>query len=65
MIRIDLAPDEEIEVLRGRVMEVCTKIKTHSLDLFEASCCIRDFLYPRLELGLIFARITKAVLAGC
>jgi hypothetical protein len=64
MIRIDLAPDEEIEVLRRRVMEVCTKIKTHTLDLFEASCCIREFLYPRLELGLIFARIAKSVLVG-
>ena len=59
MIRIDIGPDEKIEVLRGRVMEVCTKIKANILDLFEASCCTRDILYPRLKVGLIFARITK------
>ena len=64
MLRLDLEPDEEINLIQKRVMEICVKIKTHSLDLLESSFCIRECLYPRLELGLIFARIPKSMLDG-
>ena len=62
MLRVDMDPQEMIAVLNGRVFDVCTKINTLELDLAQASQMVSEFLLPRLEMGLIFARIADPVL---
>ena len=59
MLRVDGHADEAIGVLSGRVWSACRSIRTLGLDLVQASDYIREFLYPRLELGLAFTRIPK------
>jgi ribonuclease HI len=61
MLRVDGHADEAIGVLSGRVWSACRSIRALSLDLVQASDYIREFLYPRLELGLAFTRIPKQV----
>lgn len=64
MLRVDLCPDDMISVISARVWETAVKIRTHSLDLVQAGDVIREYLYPKIELGLIFARVTRSTFRG-
>ena len=64
MFRADLQSEEMVAVLSGRVWAECKNIKRYRLSLVEASDHIREYLYPRLELGLIFARVSSKVMAS-
>ena len=59
MLRVDLDPQPVMDVLAGRVWKAVSDIRRWRLDLVQASDYMREYLYPRLELGLIFARLTK------
>ena len=49
-------------MIQGRVWQTCMALRHHRLDLCQAGDTIREFLYPRIELGLAFSNITKAQL---
>jgi hypothetical protein len=56
-VRLDRGHKEVVETLTMRVHEGCAMIRSHRLNLIQARNVISEYLYPRLELGLLFARI--------
>jgi hypothetical protein len=62
MLRMDMGSKQTISMLNGRVWSACTYIKAHSLNLIEAGHFLREYVYPRLEMGLIFSRLPSATL---
>ena len=54
MLRVDLDPSDMKGVLSGRVWDALTKIRLYQLDLVQAGDFIREYVYPRLELGMVF-----------
>ena len=63
-LRVDLRADEMVSVLNGRVWAACRSIRALDLDLVQSADYIREYLYPRLELGLAFSRVPRSVTKG-
>ena len=57
MVRVDLDPAPMVQVLNGRIFAACRQIQLYRLDLDAAGVFLREYLYPRLELGLAYTRI--------
>ena len=64
MLRVDLQPTEMVRVLSGRVWSAVRRIQADKMTLLEASDFLREFVYPRMELGLLFGNVTKKTLEG-
>ena len=62
MLRVDLDPTDMKAVLSGRVWDAVTKIRLYQLDLVQAGDFIREYVYPRLELGMVFYDFSAGVL---
>jgi len=64
MFRMDLRADDMVGVLSGRVWAAARRIVSDRLSLVEASDFLREYVYPRLELGLLFAAVPRSALSG-
>jgi hypothetical protein len=62
MLRVDMASCDMEQVLNARVWAGCHAIRRNKLTLVQAADYVREYLYPRLELGLIFAKIPKSTM---
>jgi len=59
MLRVDMGSKETVSMLNGRVWSACKRIKSHSL---KAGHYLREYVYPRLEMGLIFSHVPAPTL---
>ena len=59
-IHVDLEDGEVIREVALKLREACSIIRTHALNLVHAADVLREYLYPRIELGLLFASIPIA-----
>jgi len=59
-VRVDLGNGEVIRATAFKVREACSVIRSHCLSLVQAADLLREYLYPRIELGLLYADIPNA-----
>ena len=61
-LRVDLQPAPMINALHTKVLLFCRELRSYHLDILQSTACIREVLYPRMELGLTFTPIPLATL---
>ena len=64
MLSIDLGSAAVVSSLSGRVWSAVRRIRADHMDLVESSDFLREFVYPRLELGLMFGSVPTPVLSS-
>ena len=57
--RMDLDSCDMITAMNKKINLFCKELFSFRLNLLETAACIREVLYPKLELGLLFAHITQ------
>ena len=60
---MDLHPDAMVKAINTKINLFIKRIYAYRLTLLESAACIREVLYPKLELGLVFANISVTQLS--
>jgi hypothetical protein len=58
-IGIDSDPSLAARAVSFEVWKICTDIRTRRLDLIQVGHLLREYLYPRIELNLVYTRFSE------
>ena len=62
LVRVDLGSGAMISSIAFKIRNACSMIRSHKLNLIQAADVLREYLYPRIDMGLTHASISDAQL---